>query len=293
LVILTKVIDHFWADRIAPWIAKFENNRFFEQYYKTQSMATFSMKLVLRIVPLVYYAFLKEYFADSCKGGDDGRCIIDTRKMLQGWVVAGLTGNAWELAKPILKGMWKRRKNVVADCKGEYTHPFYEIQSLKSTYDIKGQTKDYNESMMNFVFIACFGTIFPLLPVFSFFVSLFEIRCDAWKLCKIYRRTWPLRAPQGMGCWNTVQRVITVLSVIVNVLICGIVTIGFHRSLVFKLSFSLILFITTLAFKEFVEYRFPAVSKLYRTMKARAHIVHFEAIWGTKNVDTKGMPVGL
>jgi len=293
LVILTKIIDHFWANKIAPWIAKFENNRYYEQLYRTQSMTTFAMKITLRMVPLIYYAFLREYFADSCRAGDDGRCIIDTRKMLQGWVVAGITGNLWEFGKPILKSMWKRKSNIMQDCKGEYVHPFYEVQSLKDEYKTKHQAKDYNEAMINFVFVACFGTIFPLLPVFAFGVAMVEIRSDAWKLCKVYRRTWPIRAPDGQGCWNDVQRSVTVLSVIINVLICGIVTIGFHRSLVFKLTFSLILLCTTLAFKEFVEYRFPAVSKLYRTMKARAHIVHFEAIWGTKNVDTKGMPIGL
>jgi len=280
LVILVKLISFLWERAINPAIAKFENNPYFESYYRSIALYSFVFKFSMHLVPVLYLAFLKEYFGEPC-GMEEGRCVRDTRKMLQGFLVAGLTGNFWEIGKPLIQNLWKKRRYS-----GEQDEaaPYYETQALQKEYKLRCQIEDYEEVMLEFCFVALFGSIFPLMPLLNLIVSMVEIRSDAFKLCRLHQRAFPTRAPLGNGEWNDIQRCITFGCVLTNVLLCGLVTIGYHQTLIFKLTLSLLLLLITLGFKEFVEYRFPEHSKKYRTMKARAYVVHFEAIWGTKNV---------
>eukprot|EP00915_Cephaloidophora_sp_WS-2016_P000905 GHVH01001192.1.p1 GENE.GHVH01001192.1~~GHVH01001192.1.p1 ORF type:complete len:817 (+),score=115.80 GHVH01001192.1:136-2586(+) len=288
LVILVKIVGLLWDRMIIQSIAKFENNPFFEDYYKSVTIYSFIFKFANHLIPLLYLAFMKEYFGELCKDMDDGRCIKSSRKMLQSFFTAGLFGNLMEIGLPFAKNWMASRKAKKLNNKV----PFYETQAYTKTYDSRAQIKDFQEVMLEFCFVALFGVIFPLMPLLNLIVTMVEIRSDAYKLTHVYRRTWPDAAPEGVGAWNTIQRSITFGCVITNVLLCGLVTIGYHRSLIFKLTFSLMLLLLTLGFKEFLEYRYPSTSKKYRTQKARSHVVHFEAIWGTKNMETKSTPIG-
>jgi len=281
LVCIVKLISFLWDRVIVFAIARFENNPYFEQYYRSVALYSFVFKFSMHLAPVLYFAFLKEYFGEPC-GMEEGRCVRDTRKMLQGFLVAGLTGNVVEIGWPLIQNLWKRmcnRKATVDDI------PYYETQALQKNYKLRYQVEDFEEVMLEFCFVALFSSLFPLMPILNLIVSMVEIRSDAFKLCRIHQRPWPTRAPMGNGEWNDIQRCITFGCVLSNVLLCGLVTIGYHRSLPFKLSLSLLLLLVTLGFKEFIEYRFPEHSKKYRTMKARAYITHFEAIWGNKNVE--------
>jgi len=291
LVILVKVVGVLWDMIIVQMVAKFENNQFFEDYYNSVTLYSFIFKFSNHLLPIVYCAFVKEYFGELCQSMDDGRCIKDTRKLLQSFFVAGLVGNVAEIGFPLIKQFLGKRKAKKAS-EGRLI-PFYEVQTFTKPYDTRAQIKDYQEVMLEFCFVALFGVIFPLMPIFNLIVSMVEVRSDAYKMTKVYRRTWPGAAPNGVGSWNTIQRCITFGCVITNVLLCGMVTIGYHRSLIFKLTFSLLLLLIALGFKEFLEYRLPASSKKYRTQRARSHVVHFEAIWGTKNMETKSTPIGI
>ncbi|KAL1115350.1 hypothetical protein AAG570_007380 [Ranatra chinensis] len=59
----------------------------------------------------------------------------------------------------------------------------------------RGLFYEYLEMVMQYGFVTLFVTAFPLAPVFALLNNVFEMRLDAKKFLKFYRRPVPRRAP--------------------------------------------------------------------------------------------------
>lgn len=69
---------------------------------------------------------------------------------------------------------------------------------------------------MQYGFVTLFVTAFPLGPFFALLNNVFEMRLDATKFLKYYRRPIPHRLP-NIGVWYRVLDILGTLSVITNV----------------------------------------------------------------------------
>jgi len=74
---------------------------------------------------------------------------------------------------------------------------------------------EYEEMCIQFGFITCFVSAFPLGPVFALLNNLLEIRVDARKFCLQMRRPPPERVTD-IGAWQQVLEVITFIGVLTN-----------------------------------------------------------------------------
>jgi hypothetical protein len=70
--------------------------------------------------------------------------------------------------------------------------------------------------IIQFGFITLFVVAFPLAPVFALTNNIFEMRLDAAKFLKHYRRPVPRRA-SDIGIWGKILDALARISVMTNV----------------------------------------------------------------------------
>lgn len=69
---------------------------------------------------------------------------------------------------------------------------------------------------MQYGFVTIFVSAFPLAPLFALLNNIFEMRLDAQKFLRFYRRPVPHRAP-NIGVWFRILDVLGKISVVSNV----------------------------------------------------------------------------
>lgn len=69
---------------------------------------------------------------------------------------------------------------------------------------------------MQFGFVTLFASAFPLAPLFALINNIFELRLDAQKILKYYRRPVPYQVP-NIGVWYRIADVIGKMAVVFNV----------------------------------------------------------------------------
>lgn len=91
-------------------------------------------------------------------------------------------------------------------------------------------------SVLQYGFITIFVTAFPLAPFFALINNVFEMRLDAKKILKYYRRPVPQRV-KSIGVWFHIIEAIGKISVVSNAFIIAFSS-NFIPSLVYKLRIS-------------------------------------------------------
>lgn len=90
----------------------------------------------------------------------------------------------------------------------------YESTLLEynSTYE------DYLEMYIQFGYVVLFASVAPLAAITALVNNIIEIRLDAFKLCKMYKRPLAKRA-KNTGAWLLAFETLLVMSIITN---CGL-----------------------------------------------------------------------
>lgn len=90
----------------------------------------------------------------------------------------------------------------------------YESTLLEynSTYE------DYLEMYIQFGYVVLFASVAPLAAFAALLNNFIEIRLDAFKLCRIYKRPMAKRA-KNTGAWTLAFETLLVMSIITN---CGL-----------------------------------------------------------------------
>lgn len=81
-----------------------------------------------------------------------------------------------------------------------------------STYE------DYLEMYIQFGYVVLFASVAPLAAFAALLNNIIELRMDAYKLCKIYRRPFARRA-KNTGAWLLAFETLLLMSIITN---CGL-----------------------------------------------------------------------
>ncbi|XP_025115852.1 anoctamin-10-like isoform X2 [Pomacea canaliculata] len=92
------------------------------------------------------------------------------------------------------------------------------VESSMDKYE--GTMDDYLELFLQFGYVYLFSSAFPLAAVWAFLNNVTEIRCDAFKMCRIFQR--PFSEPaSSTGIWQIAFEVIGVISVLTNCALIG------------------------------------------------------------------------
>ena len=97
-----------------------------------------------------------------------------------------------------------------------------EKEYMLEAYTDLDAFKDFNEMVIQFGYITLFAVALPIAPVLAVLNNFFEIRGDAFALCKGSRRR-AYQTKQTIGSWYTVLEVLSLAAVITNALLTGFV----------------------------------------------------------------------
>lgn len=99
------------------------------------------------------------------------------------------------------------------DPKIKQNHFEKNLEEYNSTYE------DYLELYIQFGYVVLFSSVAPLAAFWAFVNNVIEIRVDAFKLCRFYRRPFAKRA-KDTGAWLLAFQVLSLMSIVTN---CGII----------------------------------------------------------------------
>lgn len=79
----------------------------------------------------------------------------------------------------------------------------------ESTYD------DFMEMWLQFGYVFLFSSVYPLAAFFALINNIFELRMDAYKMCRLMRKPTP-RGVRDIGAWYAAFSITSVISVMTN-----------------------------------------------------------------------------
>ncbi|XP_017776100.1 PREDICTED: anoctamin-5-like [Nicrophorus vespilloides] len=101
--------------------------------------------------------------------------------------------------------------------------PVWEINYLDVRVDYYFLYRDYKDIILQYGYIILFSAVFPLAPLLAIIYNTLEIRIDAYKLTRVYRRPLPVRT-EGIAAWNVILQVLTVIGIATNAFLVAFTT---------------------------------------------------------------------
>ncbi|NXY00063.1 ANO9 protein, partial [Centropus bengalensis] len=244
--------------KVASFLCDLEKPRTFSQYENNFTMKIFTFQFFTHFSSLIYIAFFLgringrpgsyvriagKWRLEECHPSG---CITDL--FIQMAIIMMLKqtiSNVVEYFGPWIKLKLRRRKqrpkkrNVILEedeeaedpCKRQWRDN-YELNEVNrfSLFD------EFLEIVTQYSFTTIFVAAFPLAPLLAFINNLVEIRLDAIKMMRLYRRMVPRKA-NDIGIWLQVLEAIGILAVIGNGLVIAI-TSNFIPMQVYKYTYS-------------------------------------------------------
>ena len=183
-------------DRLAILLNDWENHETETQYNDRLAVKVFVFRFFNSYSSLFYLA----YYCEEVREGDGhGSCMDFLGIQLAVIFFISILLNVIEILVPYL--LMKRRL-IAEDMKMndlKEKNPNLRTNLLPVERDAKKESYetplfDYIEMIIEFGYVALFGTALPILPLLLLIEIIFEIRVDAWKLCNLMKRADPHRS---------------------------------------------------------------------------------------------------
>jgi len=186
-------IYRYVARKMTDW----ENFETDSEYNNSLTIKLFCFQFVNSYSSLFYIAFFKGN-NEGCTYDD---CMYELAMQLGTIFITNVFLNAIEIGTPFV--FWKlrmRKENKRMHELGiTQAMTVEERENKLDVYDTP--LDDYMEVVITYGYIVLFGVAFPFSPLFGLVLGVIELKVDAWKLCSIYKRPFPLRA-KSIGVWN-------------------------------------------------------------------------------------------
>eukprot|EP00559_Dactyliosolen_fragilissimus_P001941 CAMPEP_0184866750 /NCGR_PEP_ID=MMETSP0580-20130426/23563_1 /TAXON_ID=1118495 /ORGANISM="Dactyliosolen fragilissimus" /LENGTH=322 /DNA_ID=CAMNT_0027366597 /DNA_START=1470 /DNA_END=2438 /DNA_ORIENTATION=- len=101
------------------------------------------------------------------------------------------------------------------------------VEVMLPTYD---PFFDYVTAIVQFAYVVCFSSVFPLTPFIVLVNNLLSMRLNGFKICRGRRR--PLsKKSGGIGVWENVLHLVTIVAILTNCSLMALTSFQFHRVL--------------------------------------------------------------
>ncbi|XP_074041423.1 anoctamin-2 isoform X3 [Leptinotarsa decemlineata] len=245
------VILNLIYDRMAEWLTEMELQRTQTEFDDSLAVKIYMFQFVNYYSCIFYIAFLKGKFVgypakynrvfgyrqEEC---NPGGCLMELTIQLAIIMIGNQAVNTvTEMVIPLLMKMYntfvvtmgidKVEKEEVALISCNQWTEDYKLGDLES----RTLFAEYLEMVLQYGFVTIFVAAFPLAPVFALINNVLEMRLDAKKFIKYYRRPVPQRV-KNIGVWYSILAVIGRLSVVSNAFIIAFSS-HFIPRLVYKL----------------------------------------------------------
>ena len=195
-----------------------ETNR---EYFDSLTLKLFCFEFVNSYSSLLYIAFFK----DSIEGCFQNNCMIELRYQILGIFSLNFIFILLEVQVPYFLGKKtlrsKRRRAFTLSSK------LNDIETESALNKYISPLHEYMSIIINYGYSLLFSTAFPLLSIFTLVLILIEIRVDAWKLCFMTRRPFPMQS-NSIGIWVQITLALSVIGILVNIAIVLFTNKQFH-----------------------------------------------------------------
>lgn len=183
-------------DKIATWLNDWENHETETEYNNRLAIKVFIFRFFNSYSSLFYLA----YYCEEAQSGQGYESCMDFLGLQLAVIFFfSIILNVIEISVPYL--LMKKRL-ISEDFKLEELRKtdntlrvnLYPVEREAKRESYESPLFDYIEMIIEFGYVALFGTSLPILPLFLLFEIVFEIRVDAWKICNIYKRADPHRS---------------------------------------------------------------------------------------------------
>ena len=204
-------------DKIATWLNDWENHETETEYNNRLAVKIFIFRFFNSYVSLFYLSYFCE---EADNGAGKNICMDILGIQLAVIFFFSLFLNIIEISVPYL--LMKRRMisedwKIKEQQKKDPTirSELYPVESEAKRESYESPLFDYIEMIIEFGYVALFGTSLPILPLLLLFEILFEIRVDAWKICNIYKRADPHRS-EDIGVFKDIILIMAYIGAINN-----------------------------------------------------------------------------
>ncbi|KAL0277448.1 UNVERIFIED_CONTAM: hypothetical protein PYX00_004720 [Menopon gallinae] len=232
-------ILNYVYDKLAVYLTELELLRTQTEFEDSLTLKIYLFQFVNYYTSIFYIAFLKGKFVgypskynrifgfrqEECSPGG---CLVELCIQLAIIMVGKQTLNSiLEMVVPLFYKMYKEFR-VRTGLKKEEFQPYVSVNQWTEDYKLldwgpRGLFVEYLEMIIQYGFITIFVAAFPLAPLFALINNILEMRLDAQKFLKFYRRPVPRRV-KNIGVWYTILDVLNRISVITNALIIAFST---------------------------------------------------------------------
>ncbi|VEN48394.1 unnamed protein product [Callosobruchus maculatus] len=231
------VILNLIYDRLAEWLTEKELQRTQTEFDDSLALKIYMFQFVNYYSSIFYIAFLKGKFVgypakynrifgfrqEEC---NPGGCLMELTIQLAIIMIGNQAMNAIvEMVIPFLIKMYNTFKITTGLEKGEKPEEITLISCNQWTEDYKlsefqsrSLFAEYMEMVLQYGFVTIFVTAFPLAPLFALINNIFEMRLDAKKFIKYYRRPVPQRV-KNIGVWYSILAIVGRIAVVSNAFI--------------------------------------------------------------------------
>ncbi|KAK9870210.1 hypothetical protein WA026_006294 [Henosepilachna vigintioctopunctata] len=245
----------FFYDKLAHKLTEMEIHRTQTEYDDSHTLKSYLFEFVNYYSSIIYIAFLKGKFVgypakynrifgirqEEC---NPGGCLMELSIQLGIIMIGKQAMNGFvEMTIPVLIKMYKTFKVSTGIERAEKENQEVIICCNQWTEDYKlnefNQASlfgEYLEMVLQYGFVTIFVTAFPLAPLFALLNNIFEMRLDAKKFLKYYRRPVPTRV-KNIGVWYQIMTTIGRISVISNAFILAFSS-NFIPTLVYTIKIS-------------------------------------------------------
>ncbi|XP_072392472.1 anoctamin-2-like isoform X1 [Diabrotica undecimpunctata] len=247
------VILNFVYGKLAQWLTEMELQRTQTEFDESLAIKIYMFQFVNYYSSIFYIAFIKGKFVgypakynkifgyrqEEC---NPGGCLMELTMQLAIIMIGNqAVNNVMETLIPLCLKMYKtfivttgiektKTDEVTLISCNQWTEDYKLTEAESSLFS------EYLEMVLQYGFITIFVTAFPLAPLLALINNVLEMRLDAKKFIKYYRRPVPQRV-KNIGVWYSILAFIGRLSVASNAFIIAFSS-HFIPKLVYKLKIS-------------------------------------------------------
>ncbi|KAJ6638053.1 Anoctamin-1 [Pseudolycoriella hygida] len=229
LIIITAL--NYVYDYLAVYLTNLEYRRTQTEYDESLTLKIYLFQFVNYYSSIFYIAYLKGKFVgypakynrifgfrqEECSPGG---CLLELCIQLVIIMVGKQALNAIvEMLIPFLiKSFNTVRNKMYKTDTGDGTVQLISCNQWTNDYKLlawspRGLFDDYLEMIIQYGFVTLFVVAFPLAPLFALLNNVFEMRLDAKKFLKYYRRPVPTRV-KDIGVWFNIMSILGRIAVV-------------------------------------------------------------------------------
>ncbi|XP_037040102.1 anoctamin-10 isoform X2 [Bradysia coprophila] len=209
-------------EALANWLTDRENHRTQAQYERHRVVKLIALEFVNNFLSLFYIAFWLRDVNMVRSQLMTQLIVFQIVQKMQGSLYPIAMSRLLVLKDSVLSSWYQPQEHQLVDLNISElprNDPRIKQNKYESTLlEYNSTYEDYLEMYIQFGYVVLFASVAPLAALTALVNNIIEIRLDAFKLCKMYKRPLAKRA-KNTGAWLLAFETLLVMSIITN---CGL-----------------------------------------------------------------------